>query len=381
MKAWRLVALLAGGIALAAPAASEDRSRRLDAIRAEIEEREAKARAYAERARKEGARLDGLNRELSELRRSRRRLQRRERDAREDLAEARRLGQQAERQLQGVERDLERRLVALYKSGGSPGPSLLVSAGDAQRLARHRHGLALVLEQDRELFLRYRQARGALQASQEDAERLLGEIAAGRRALAEREAVSRRMRAERSGLVARLRRNSQRESSVAAEMRAAAARLAAKLESLPSSPRGRGAGLPAVGAGWPVQGSIRLSFGRQLDPEFGTETVRNGVEIAANPGDSVRSIGDGSVLFAGWFRGYGQMVIIDHGGGTVAVLGFLEELVVEEGEKVRSGQEIGTVGGIGPLAGPGVYFEIRRDGKAVDPARWLSRAPTGERAG
>ena len=369
-----------GGIALA-PAGSANEGGRLGAVRAEIERREENAREYAERARSEGARLDALDRELSELRRSRRRLGGRELQAREELGEARRLHQQTGLQLEGVERDLERRLVALYKAGGSSASTRLVSAGDAQRLARRRHGLALVLEQDRQLFLKFRKARGAWQESLERSESLLGEIAAARRALDERERASRRKRAERLELVARLREREQKESSLLEELRESAERLAATLRRLPASSGGPGTELPSGQTGWPVQGSVRLSFGRQLDPVFGTETVRNGIEIAARPGAAVRAIADGQVLFADWFRGYGQMVIIDHGGGTLAVLGYLEELVVEKGQKVRSGQEIGTVGEVGPLTGPGVYFEIRRHGKAIDPARWLSQAATGGRAG
>jgi septal ring factor EnvC (AmiA/AmiB activator) len=77
------------------------------------------------------------------------------------------------------------------------------------------------------------------------------------------------------------------------------------------------------------------------------------------------------VLFSGWFRGYGQMVILDHGGDDVTVSGYLDELRVEAGDEVRSGDVIGTVGETGSLSGPGLYFEIRHAGQPVDPTTWL----------
>ena len=81
----------------------------------------------------------------------------------------------------------------------------------------------------------------------------------------------------------------------------------------------------------------------------------------------------GRVLFAGWFRGYGQMVIVDHGGGDLSVSGYLDEALVAAGDSVALGQPIGSVGETGSASGPGLYFEIRHDGKAVDPALWLEK--------
>jgi septal ring factor EnvC (AmiA/AmiB activator) len=121
----------------------------------------------------------------------------------------------------------------------------------------------------------------------------------------------------------------------------------------------------------PTAGRIRVAFGRQTDPEFGTQTVRNGVEIEAPVGAKVVSVADGRVLFAGWFRGYGQMLIVDHGGNDLTVLGYLDALSVKKGDMVRAGQEIGTVGETGTLSGAGLYFEIRTAGKPVDPQAWL----------
>jgi septal ring factor EnvC (AmiA/AmiB activator) len=110
-----------------------------------------------------------------------------------------------------------------------------------------------------------------------------------------------------------------------------------------------------------------------VDPEFKTATLRTGIEIAAAQGTPVNAIAAGRVLFAGWFRGYGQMVILDHGSGDLSVSGYLEEVRVAAGDSVAAGQPIGSVGETGSSSGPGLYFEIRHDGKAVDPQLWLAK--------
>ena len=123
----------------------------------------------------------------------------------------------------------------------------------------------------------------------------------------------------------------------------------------------------------PVAGRVRAGFGRQVDPEFKTATLRTGIEIAAPAGTAVNAIAAGRVLFAGWFRGYGQMVILDHGSGDLSVSGYLDEIRVAAGDSVAAGQPIGSVGETGSSSGPGLYFEIRHDGKAVDPQLWLAK--------
>jgi septal ring factor EnvC (AmiA/AmiB activator) len=115
--------------------------------------------------------------------------------------------------------------------------------------------------------------------------------------------------------------------------------------------------------------------------EFGTETFRKGVELGVPAGAPVSAVADGVVRFAGWFRGYGKIVIVDHGDTYFSVLGHLDEIAVSVGDAVRRGDRIGSSGDTGSLAGPRLYFEIRRAGQALDPEDWLSRARSAAGAG
>ena len=362
-----LAALLASG---AVPAAEE--AERLEAIRAEIEEREARAREYAEEAQGALQELDGTDRQLSEMRRSLRRLRTRERAAEEELGEARVTLARATGVLEETRRDLETRLVALYKFTATGGAATLYSADDLQAFVRRRDGLARILDEDRRLFASHRAAERDWRRSRDEGQALVHELKGARREVSRRESRTREMLVERRNLVALLRSRSDRELRQAEELRQAAERLEAALARMPGgSAPSPGNGLPKGASPWPVDGLVRLSFGRQIDPEFGTETLRTGIEIDAPAGTPVLAVGDGRVLFAGWFRGFGQMVIVDHGSGSVSVSGYLEELAAAAGDHVLRGESIGTVGQTGSLADPGLYFEIRQNGRPVDPRVWL----------
>jgi septal ring factor EnvC (AmiA/AmiB activator) len=124
-----------------------------------------------------------------------------------------------------------------------------------------------------------------------------------------------------------------------------------------------------------VPGAVLRDFGRVLDAEYRTETFRKGVDFAAARGEPVYAVAAGEVRFAGWFSGYGRMVILDHGDGYFTVSGHLDEIGAGVGDVLASGDPIGRAGETGSLTGPRLYFEIRRGAEALDPAGWLRLAP------
>jgi septal ring factor EnvC (AmiA/AmiB activator) len=103
--------------------------------------------------------------------------------------------------------------------------------------------------------------------------------------------------------------------------------------------------------------------------------VNKGIDISAPVGEEIRSVFEGIVLFADWFRGYGKMAIIDHGQGFFSLYAHASELLVKAGDKVTPRQVIGKVGDSGSPEGPRLHFEIRQNGKPVDPLQWLVSNP------
>jgi septal ring factor EnvC (AmiA/AmiB activator) len=123
----------------------------------------------------------------------------------------------------------------------------------------------------------------------------------------------------------------------------------------------------------PVQGSIVTSFGKYKHPTFNIYHFQNGIDFKAKEGSPIRAVHDGKVIYAGWFKGYGNIVIIDHGEGYYTLSAHASSLAQKVGDIVKKGEIVGVVGDTGSLKGPGLYFEIRHHGKPINPAKWLKR--------
>jgi septal ring factor EnvC (AmiA/AmiB activator) len=122
---------------------------------------------------------------------------------------------------------------------------------------------------------------------------------------------------------------------------------------------------------WPAVGSLLSTFGRQEHPRFHTVTFNRGIGIAAPEGRDFVAVADGEVIYADWFKGYGRLIILDHGGGYFTLYAHAAEIWSRSGDNVTRGQVIGKVGDTGSLEGPQLYFELRHKGKPQDPLAWL----------
>jgi septal ring factor EnvC (AmiA/AmiB activator) len=111
----------------------------------------------------------------------------------------------------------------------------------------------------------------------------------------------------------------------------------------------------------------------QRHPQFGTTVFRRGIEIEAHEGEAVRAVNDGQVAYADWYKGYGKLVILEHGNGLYTLYGNLSRLDLKKGDRVIRGQVIGLAGDTGSLKGSKLYFEIRQNGEAQDPLAWLAK--------
>ncbi len=122
---------------------------------------------------------------------------------------------------------------------------------------------------------------------------------------------------------------------------------------------------------WPAAGLVDVGFGQVVDHGSGSTTTHNGLDIRAAAGAQVQAIAKGRVVFADWLRGYGRVVIIDHGNKYHTLCAHLAEITVATGDVVETSTPIGTVGDTGSLRGTVLYFEIRHGGTPINPSEWL----------
>jgi murein DD-endopeptidase MepM/ murein hydrolase activator NlpD len=122
---------------------------------------------------------------------------------------------------------------------------------------------------------------------------------------------------------------------------------------------------------FPSNGEITSSFGWRMHPILGYERFHAGIDFGADYGSNIFAADDGVVIFAGWYGGYGNAVIIDHGGSITTLYGHASELFVQEGQSVQQGSTIASVGSTGLSTGPHLHFEVRQNGEPVDPMNYL----------
>ena len=123
----------------------------------------------------------------------------------------------------------------------------------------------------------------------------------------------------------------------------------------------------------PVRGKIVSHFGAYTDPKYNVVNFRSGIDIEAERGEPIKSVVSGKIIYSGWFKGYGNMIIIDHGENYYTVYAHLEENFKSKGDRVEAEEVIATAGDAGSLSGPGLYFEVRHHGKPVDPVEWFKK--------
>lgn len=391
-------ALIAAGAFACAAAQAQDRreaERKLDAVRRELgsvaaERRRLESeRSDATRALRDAdAQLDATARRVRELE------QRLARDT-DALADVQRRRDALQASLRGGREALARLLRAAYAQGdAAPLEAMLAHdrVDEARRaLVYQQH---LQRERTRRIDAINAQLR-ELDALERDVARRRAELDALRGEQREQLAALERARRERAALVAQLDaryaerrsreqalgRDAQALERLLRQLRAAAAarekarrEAATRAANAPAAPKASKPRAPAHtppvgGAGWPASGALLAGFGARMPDGRRSD----GLLIGAEAGSPVKSVGDGTVVFAEWMTGYGLLAIVDHGDGHMSLYAHTAALLKSAGDRVRRGEALATVGTSGGHGRPALYFELRRNGAPVNPATWLRR--------
>ena len=274
---------------------------------------------------------------------------------------------------------LELRLVALYKEGESGLLKILFSAESPTELIQQYHYLTRVMENDKELLEEYRQA---MESQQRQLDHLTA-LQQQQTELLRREEAERQEATGARRLQSRLLQQAQRENRKLQEELAGLKEDATRLTGLVDQLQAARVRIPppVVETGlvidfarergrliWPTDGRVLIRFGTQRDQKLGTLYESNGLEIGVRPGSDVRAVANGQVVYADFFRGYGNLLIISHEGEYHTLYAQLDRIGKKTGDRVATAETIGQSG----LGGrESIYFEIRHKGAPVDPLTWL----------
>lgn len=291
--------------------------------------------------------------------------------------------------------EIERRVSALYKAGEFGVVRMFFSAESFPQLAENIRYMKAVLENDHRIFLEYSQKIDQLKTLKADLER---DVLKKERIMTGIEQKKREIeddKRKKAAYLGKVRQDRRSYEILLKELQANAARLQTMITRLEALSRQRVssrhekpgvkqkplAELPPVPdrgfasqkgrMSLPVRGEILESYGKHKHPEFNSFTFSKGVSISASSGTEIKAIYEGTVIFADYFKGFGNMIIVDHGGGYFSLYAHASRLAKKVGAEVARSETIGAVGDVDSSKGSMLYFEIRHQGKPVDPAGWV----------
>jgi murein DD-endopeptidase MepM/ murein hydrolase activator NlpD len=285
--------------------------------------------------------------------------------------------QETELRMERAKMLLKERVVAVYKYGGAAEFSLLMSASGTQDALSTSYLLSRIAEQDKSLIRDLMIEKDTLDKARSELEKQRNELDRRNKELEKQKTTIQRTSGERNKMLQQARKDKSLFQAEQDELLRASKELKSKVNDLLSQKKKQsknsGSSLSYKGGkfAWPLRGKINSPYGTRVHPVFKTKATHTGIDINGNRGDAVRSAADGEVLYTGWLRGYGQVVIVDHGSDLTTVYAHLSGIDTVENAKVKTGDKIGRVGSTGVATGNHLHFEVRVNGNTADPMKYL----------
>jgi septal ring factor EnvC (AmiA/AmiB activator) len=271
---------------------------------------------------------------------------------------------------------IKRKLNAIYKYGqNSDVVMLFAGTDDASQIIRRLKYLEYITAYEHRVLGNYRESLESLKEKETELQALRAELIKNRERVRVQEAALEKKKKDKEVLIVSIRKEGSSYKKMLEELKDASNRL---LEIIKESERrdaylAKGFSRLKGKLPWPLEGNVAIPYGTQKDPQFNTPIFRSGTYIQSDNDLFAKAVHKGKVVFAEWFKGYGQLVIINHGDGYHTLYGSLAEIFTKVGDIIDNNQKIGRVGNSGILNSSGLYFEIRYKGKPLDPLQWLKK--------
>ena len=262
-------------------------------------------------------------------------------------------------------------LNAAYRMSGQDFFKLLLNQETPEQFGRMIRYHQYFSTQRSKILQGYRDTLAAIETNRAKAEATRAQLKEQRAEAAQEQKVFSAELSERKILIAELDRSRRTKLAERARLERDQTRLRSLLQELAKRSEqddGREFANRQGSLPWPTQGKLRNRYGQ---PRADGRLRWQGDYVETQPGASIRSVHRGKVVFAEWLRGFGLLTIVDHGDGYMSLYGYADVLLKEPGDRVESGEQIANSGRSGGQQADGLYFEIRKDGKPVDPSLWL----------
>ncbi len=282
------------------------------------------------------------------------------------------------RELDGRKQYLKEVVMDIYKRQYKSNALVLLSASDYQDLITKSRYISLIAHYDSSLIAGYSSKINNLNSKKSKLQNQQNKLSANKKETQTRTRELQVNRAKKDKLLAKVKAKRSVHEKNIKELKESSRKLKsmiARIQSkkIPASILGKGFKSLKGNLPWPIAGEVLIPFGKYKEPEFNTTVIKDGIEIGAKPEDIPETIAGGRVAYTGQLEGYGNLVIIDHGGGYHSLYGNLSEISLKKGSLVVKGFEVGKISRSVNSDIPALYFEIRHKGRPVDPRGWLDR--------
>jgi septal ring factor EnvC (AmiA/AmiB activator) len=360
----------------------EKRTREIRKIGSEIKKHQGEILQFSEKEKSLLKELNDIDRNVSASRAKAAALKKEIRQIEEDITANTGEREKLKAAVKQNEAYFSKRLVALYKMYNMGRMNVLASAESMYGLINRQKALEYILKQDEKILgghleslARLKTVETSLAENRKKAENYRLELVVKIRDIEG-------TKKKRSALLSEIRQKKSIGLAAVASLKESARELDQTIRSLDQGFAGEddGKDMPVTsftvkkGAmRMPVKGRVVSYFGKTTNNEFKVETFQSGIDIRADRGEPVQAVGAGQVLFSDWLKGYGNLIIIDHGNSYYSLYAHNEEVFKKKGEAVEDREVIATVGDTGSLSGPLLHFEIRHKGDPIDPMSWIKK--------
>lgn len=368
-----LALLLTASAAVAQEKSTSDARAELRTLKQQLDEKRAALRDLDNQERSLIVALGELDQTIAALEEEHRAARRREDERRQQLEDVTAELSRDEGRLREVRKRLQKRLRALYVLGEGGGVRALIGAESFEDLSYRRRLLEVLAKNDVILVEEHARAQRRVEERRALHAALLAEAQEAARRIEEERELLALTREERAAAIARIDAEKELYMRAVREIVERQKELGALVHQVSRARRhhSKRSGVLKDGLSWPVRGTLIRRFGTIRERGTGARITSNGLHIRAPLGTPVTAVAEGTVVYVGWLRGFGRIVIVDHGEGHHSLHAHLGRTVVENGQMVARGETLALVGETESMDGPKLYFELRSGGRAVDPEPFL----------